>query len=593
MALNIEDYALIGDCHTAALVGNDGSIDWLCFPRFDSASMFGALLGSTDHGRWLLAPTGTVTSTTRRYDGDSFILLTRWVTRTGEVEVTDVMPHGDRRADLIRRVRGIRGTVEMHQQLRIRFGYADAMPWVRQRPSEGDNAMTAVAGPDAVVVRGPKLTATDHAHESNFTVAADETVDLSLTWYPSHRDVPQAPAVTNAIEHTKRWWKSWAKQCEITAGPYSDAVMRSLLVLRALTHEDTGGIVAAATTSLPEEWGGVRNWDYRFVWLRDASATIEALISRGFVNEVEAWRGWLLRAIAGDPGDMQIMYGLGGERELPETTIDSLPGYEGASPVRKGNGAYQQYQGDIFGSTMIALQRAREMGVEEGRFSWPLQRAIMGFVEENWQRPDHSLWEIRGPLRHFTHSRVMIWAAFDCAIKGVRDFGLDGPVERWEELRSEVRAEIEREGFDGARGTYTQYYGGEGTDAALLHLAQVGFLKPDDPRMLGTVAAIEGELMHNGLLLRYRTEGGVDGLPPGEHPFLACSFWLVEQYALSGRLDEARTLMDRLLSFSNDVGLLSEEYDTEQQRHVGNTPQALTHLALVRAAGAIERVLLQ
>lgn len=593
MALNIEDYALIGDCHTAALVGNDGSIDWLCFPRFDSASMFGALLGNTDHGRWLLAPTGTVVSTTRRYDGDSFILLTRWVTPTGEVEVTDVMPHGDRRADLIRRVRGIRGTVEMHQQLRIRFGYADAMPWVRQRPSAGDNAMTAVAGPDAVVVRGPRLTATDHAHVSNFTVAADETVDLSLTWYPSHRDVPEAPAVTNAIEHTKRWWKSWAKQCEITAGPYSDAVMRSLLVLRALTHEDTGGIVAAATTSLPEEWGGVRNWDYRFVWLRDASATIEALISRGFVNEVEAWRGWLLRAIAGDPGDMQIMYGLGGERELPETTIDSLPGYEGASPVRKGNGAYQQYQGDIFGSTMIALQRAREMGVEEGRFSWPLQRAIMGFVEENWQRPDHSLWEIRGPLRHFTHSRVMIWAAFDCAIKGVRNFGLDGPVERWEELRSEVRAEIERDGFDAARGTYTQYYGGEGTDAALLHLAQVGFLEPDDPRMLGTVAAIEAELMHNGLLLRYRTEGGVDGLPPGEHPFLACSFWLVEQYALSGRLDEARTLMDRLLSFSNDVGLLSEEYDTEQQRHVGNTPQALTHLALVRAAGAIERVLLQ
>lgn len=596
MALKIEDYALIGDCHTGALVGNDGSIDWLCFPRFDSASMFGALLGTEEHGRWLLAPVGEVTSTSRSYDGNTFLLLTRWETPTGEVEVLDFMPHGDRRADVIRRVRGIRGTVTMHQELRVRFGYADAMPWVRQatsahghenpRGNTSGHAMIAAAGPDAIVIRGPRFTAQDHSHVAEVEVSAGETFDTSLTWYPSHRDAPDAPQIDQAIEYTREWWEGWADETDCT-GDYQDAVRRSLLVLRALTHEDTGGIVAAATTSLPEQWGGVRNWDYRFVWLRDASATMEVLLSRGFTGEIEHWRGWLLRAIAGDPGDIQIMYGLGGERELTEITIDSLPGYDGATPVRKGNDAYRQYQGDIFGATMIALQKAREIGIEEGRFSWPLQRAIMHFVEENWQRADHSLWEIRGPLRHFTHSRAMIWAAFDCAIRAVREFGLEGPVERWEELREQVRAEIEANGFDEKRGTYTQYYGGEKVDAALLHLAQIGYLEHDDPRMLGTVAAIEEELLEDGLLMRYRTEDGVDGLPPGEHPFLACSFWLAEQYALSGRLTDARALMERLLGFGNDVGLFSEEYDTAQGRQVGNTPQALTHLALVRAAGAI------
>ena len=587
MALNIEKYALIGDCHTGALVGNDGSIDWLCFPRFDSASMFGALLGTKDHGRWLLAPTGDVIETSRRYDGNSFILLTRWMTTTGEVEVTDIMPYGDRRADIIRRVRGVRGSVEMHQELRIRFGYADAMPWIRQVPSAGRNAMIAAAGPDAVVVRGPRLRAQDHSHTSVFTVAAGDIVDVTMTWYPSHRQVPPPPDVDEGIRNTKLWWENWADQTP-SDGAYGGLVQRSLLVLRALTHEDTGGIAAAATTSLPEQWEGVRNWDYRFVWLRDASATMEVLISRGFTGEIETWRGWLLRAIAGDPADIQIMYGLGGERELTESTIAGLPGYEGASPVRKGNQAFEQYQGDVFGSTMIALQKAREAGVEEGRFSWPLQRAIMAFVEKCWQRADHSLWEIRGPVRHFTHSRAMIWAAFDCAIRGVRDYGLEGPVERWEKIRDEVRDEIEAKGFDQARGTYTQYYGSAGVDSALLHLPQIGYLAHDDPRMLGTVAAIEEELMHDGLLMRYRTELGVDGLPPGEHPFLACSFWLVEQYALCGRLSDATKLMDRLVGFGSDVGLFSEQYDTTQKRQAGNTPQALTHLALVRAAGAIQ-----
>jgi GH15 family glucan-1,4-alpha-glucosidase len=372
---------------------------------------------------------------------------------------------------------------------------------------------------------------------------------------------------------------------------YTDAVRRSLLVLRALTHEDTGGIVAAATTSLPEEFGGERNWDYRYVWLRDASLTLHVLLDHGYVGEADAWRTWLLRAIAGDPADVQIMYGLSGERRLEEWVIPSLPGYDGAAPVRAGNGAYTQFQGDVFGELMIALQAARAMGIDETDFSWPLQRALMTFVEDNWQRPDNGIWEIRGPERHFTHSRVMLWTAVDCAIRAVREFGLDGPVERWEQLRDEIRDEIETMGFDRDRNTYTQYYGSAGVDASLLQLAQVGYLSPDDPRMLGTVAAIEAELLEGGLLLRYRSESGIDGMPAGENPFLACSFWLVEQYARSGRLDDARTLMDRLVGFSNDVGLLSEEYDVVGDRQAGNTPQALTHLTLVRAADAIANAL--
>ena len=577
---------MIGDCHTAAMVGNDGSIDWLCLPRFDSASTFGALLGTEDHGRWLLAPVEPVLETSRHYLGRTFTLVTRWVTASGEVEVLDLMPMGDRRADVVRRIHGISGTVRMRQELRIRFGYADAMPWVRQVPEHRYHALVAVAGPDAIVLRGPQLHAEDHAHVSEFDVAEDETVDISLTWYPSHRDVPVPVDIDKAINRTTAWWTDWAADGDV-GGRYGDLVERSLLVLRALTHEDTGGIAASATTSLPEEWGGVRNWDYRFVWLRDASATLEVLLSRGFRSEALTWRTWLLRAIAGDPADIQIMYGLAGERELTELTIDSLPGYEGASPVRRGNGAFKQYQGDIFGEVMLGLQKAREIGVKEGRFSWPLQRAILSFVEDNWKRPDHGMWEIRGPVRHFTHSRAMLWAAFDCGVRAVRTYGLTGPDDRWEELRDEVREEIETKGFDQRRNSYTQYYGSPGVDASLLQLAQIGYLKHDDPRMLGTVAAIEKELLHDGLLLRYRTEMGVDHLPPGEHPFLACSFWLVEQYAFSGRLPDAIALMDRLVGFCNDVGLISEEYDTEQNRQVGNTPQALTHLALVRAAGAI------
>ena len=593
MALRIEDYALIGDCHTGALVGLDGSIDWLCLPRFDSASTFGALLGSGDQGRWLVAPVASVdgtagVSSTRHYVEDTFTLVTRWETPTGVVEVLDIMPFGDRRADVIRRITGVSGSVAMCQELRIRFDYGAAMPWMRQVPEEGGNAVVAVAGPDAIVVRGPELRASDHAHVSEFTVESGESVDIVLTWFPAHRPTPSALNVSKRIRETEKWWRSWASAT--TGAPeYADAVRRSLLVLRALTHEDTGGIVAAATTSLPEQFGGQRNWDYRYVWLRDASLTLHVLLDHGYVNEADDWRNWLLGAIAGDPEDVQIMYGLSGERRLEERELTSLPGYQGASPVRVGNGAYTQFQGDGFGFVMLALQAARQMGRDEPDFSWPVQRALMTYVEKNWRRPDNGIWEIRGQEREFTHSRIMLWAAVDCAVRAVHDFGLEGPVERWEQLRDEMRADIESRGFDAERNTYTQYYGGDGVDASLLLLPQVGYLDADDPRMLGTVAAIEQELLEGGLLLRYRTESGVDGLPAGENPFLACSFWLVEQYANSGRLDDAITLMDRLCGFSNDVGLLSEEYDVVGNRQAGNTPQALSHLALVRAADAIAR----
>ncbi|MDJ0335456.1 glycoside hydrolase family 15 protein [Salinibacterium sp. G-O1] len=593
MPLAIEDYAVIGDTHTAALVGRDGSIDWLCFPRYDSPSVFGALLGDENHGRWLIAPYATIhghhgVTATRRYIKNTFTLVTRWVTPTGEVQVTDLMPVGNRRADIVRRVKGISGSVVMHVDLRFRFDYANAIPWIRQTPDMGHHELLAVAGPDAIVIRGPKLHAEDHNHAAQFTVNAGETVDQTLTWYPSHREPPTAMRVTRRIKETNAWWQKWTSGGS-TSTEFPDAVRRSLLVLRALTHEDTGGIVAAATTSLPESFGGSRNWDYRYVWLRDASLTLHVLLDHGFVGEADTWRNWLLRAIAGDPADVQIMYGLAGERRLPEWEVPSLPGYQGAEPVRVGNGAFTQYQGDVFGEVMVALQAARRLGNDEPDFSWPVQRALMSYVEENWQRPDHGIWEIRGPERNFTHARVMLWAALDCAISAVNDFGLSGPVQRWQKLREQIRDEIESNGFDKKRNTYTQFYGSAGVDASLLQLAQVGYIAADDPRMLGTVAAIEAELLEGGLLLRYRSETGVDGLPAGEHPFLACSFWLVEQYAMSNRLDDARALMTRLVSFSNDVGLLSEEYDVGNMRQAGNTPQALTHLTLVRAADAIAR----
>ncbi|WP_025157330.1 glycoside hydrolase family 15 protein [Leifsonia aquatica] len=586
MSLPIEEYALISDCFTGALVGKDGSIDWLCLPRYDSASMFGALLGTEDHGRWLVAPADATAKSTRHYEGDTMILVTRWRTDDGEVEVTDALPMGDHRADVVRRVRGVRGSVRMQQDLRIRFGYASAVPWVRKDTAEHPSALVAVAGPDAIVVRGPVLHAADHSHHGEFTVKAGEIVDLSLTWFPSHRSTPEPPDVDRALQQTRDWWTTWAEGCSHD-GPYRDEVVRSLLLLRALTHLETGGIVAAATTSLPESFGGERNWDYRYVWLRDASLTIAVLLAHGYDDYVDHWRDWLLRAIAGDPADVQIMYGLSGERDLGERELTSLPGYQGAHPVRVGNGASTQFQADVIGEVMLALDHGRRNGDDETRFSWALQRALMGYLEEHWREPDHGIWEIRGEPQVFTHSRALVWAAFDCAVRAVERDGLDGPVVRWRTLRDEVRADIEANGFDPERRTYVQHYGAREVDASLLQLAQVGYCDWEDPRMLGTVRAIEEDLLRDGLVLRYRTEKGVDGLPPGEHPFLACSFWLVEQYARSHRLDDARRLMDRLVSLANDVGMLSEEYDVEGRSQAGNTPQALTHLTLVRAADAI------
>jgi GH15 family glucan-1,4-alpha-glucosidase len=593
MPLAIEDYALIGDCHTGALVGTNGSIDWLCVPRFDSASMFAGLLGDDEHGHWTVRPAGAERCTERHYDGDSFTLVTRWVTESGEIEVVDLMPMGGDRADIVRRVRGVRGTVRVDEVLRIRFDYAAAIPWIRQSRSERgsgefEHALIAVAGPDSVVVRGPRRHADGFAHRSSFEVSAGETVDLVMTWFAAHEPPPPMPDVDRSIAETRAWWTQWAQHLDGN-GPYAAAVRRSLLVLRALTHEDTAGIVAAPTTSLPESFGGDRNWDYRYVWLRDASLTLQALMLHGFATEAEEWRDWLLRAIAGDPADVQIMYGLGGERRLPEWEVDTLPGYFGAAPVRVGNGAYTQFQGDVFGEIMLALEQARMIGVGEDRVSWPLQIALLGHIEQNLERDDHGIWEIRGVPRRFTQSRAMVWAAFECGIRAVRDHGLPGPVERWERIRDDLRREIDDHGFNTDLGCYVQYYGGTEVDASLLTLPQIGFVEPDDPRMLGTVAAIERDLLRDGLLLRYRVESGVDGLEGGEHPFLACSFWLVQQYALSGRLSDAEQLMDRLVGLANDVGLLSEEYDTEHRRHVGNTPQAFSHLALVRAADAIGR----
>lgn len=594
----IEDYAVIGDCRTAALVGVDGSIDWFCAPRFDAASVFGALLGDAEQGRWSLRPADAAATSARSYATDTFTLVTRWVTEDGEVEVTDLMPRMERtdadgarggpvrRSDVIRRVRGVRGHVTMRQELRVRFDYAASLPWMRQVGTADAPVLLAVAGPDALVVRGPQLTPHDHRHLGDFTVSAGQTVDVQLTWFPAHLSAPPPLDVEAAIAATATWWRSWVRSCA-EPGAYDEVVRRSLLVLRLLSHEETGGIVAAATTSLPEDFGGARNWDYRYVWLRDAALTLEALMHHGFTREAEAWRGWLLRAIAGDPADVQIMYGLAGERRLPEWVVPTLPGYGGSAPVRVGNAASDQYQADIFGEVMIALDAARHAGDDDDGFSWSLQVALLGEAERHLDRPDSGIWEVRGDARHFTHSRALLWAAFDRAICAVEYDGHSGPVDRWRAIRAGLGERIERGGFDASIGAYVQYEGTTEVDAALLQLAQIGYVAYDDPRMLGTVARIEQTLLRDGLLRRYRTESEVDGVPGDENAFLACSFWLVEQYAHTGRLDDAIALMDRVLAYRTDLDLLAEQVDPRTGRQAGNTPQALSHLALVRAADAI------
>ncbi len=592
MSLPIEDYALISDCRTGALVGKDGSIDWLCLPRYDSSSVFGALLGDEEHGHWRVAPSDEKATATREYVEATFVLVTHWTTSSGELEVCDFMPHGDHLSNIVRRVRCVRGEVEVLEELRMRFGYATATPWVRRVDDGDDHMLVAVAGPDALVRRGPSIEAGERHHRSTYVLREGETADVTLTWFQSHRKPPTPIDVEAAYDQTLRWWREWASKYS-HEGPYYEEVMRSLLLLRALTDEETGGIVAAATTSLPEKFGGERNWDYRYVWLRDAALTLSAFLAHSYVSEAQSWRAWLLRALAGDPDDIQTLYGVAGERFLPERELKSLPGYQGASPVRIGNAAVSQFQGDVIGEVMVALQEARDAGVDEDAFSWPLQRALMTFVENHWDDPDRGIWEIRGKPRAFTHSRAMMWTALDRAVRAARESGLPGPVERWEKLRDHIRDEIEQHGFDPGRNTYVQSYGSHDVDASLLQLAQVGYCAPDDPKMLGTVAAIEQDLIHEGLVMRYRIDVSpdLDHLPPGEHPFLACSFWLVEQYARSGRLDDAKQLMDRLVGFANDVGMLSEEYDPSSHHHVGNTPQALTHLALVQAADWVARAM--
>ncbi len=598
MASRIEDYALLSDLHTGPLVSRTGSIDWLCFPRFDSPSVFGALLGTEENGRWLLAPdAANAVVVHREYIDGTFVLQTDWHDDGGGgvVRVTEFMPVGDRRASLVRRVQGLSGSVLMHHEIKVRFGYGTVLPWMsRMTDVQGRKVLRAVAGPDALVLRGDVLpTATDHRHSGEFTVVAGQTVDLELTWYPSHRPVPAGIDVDAALAETVKYWSDWAADCTLD-GAYAHAVRRSLLVLRALTHEDTGGIVAAPTTSLPENFGGARNWDYRFCWLRDAALTLQAMLTHGYAAEAMHWRNWLLRAVAGDPEELQIMYGLSGERNLTEAELPQLPGYENSGPVRIGNGAVEQYQADVVGEVMVALEKLRLAGGKEDHFSWPLQRALLGFAEKHLEKKDNGIWEMRGEPQYFTHSRVMMWAAFDSAVRAVRDHGMAGPVKRWKELRDRLRAEILTHGFNAEVNSFTQTYGGTHTDASLLCIPQVGFLAYDDDKMLGTVARLEQELLDasdpDALLMRYRTETGVDGLAPGEHPFLACSFWLVEQYARSGRVADAGKLMDRLVGLSNELGLLSEEYAVSEGRMAGNFPQAFSHLALVRAADALHGV---
>ena len=587
MALPIEDYALLGDRHTGALVGKDGSVDWLCLPRFDSPACFAALLGTEDHGRWLFGPVGEY-DVSRRYLEDSTVLETTFTTATGSVTLLDLMPTCDGRADLVRRLTGVSGTVRIRHEWIVRMDYGEVQPWVRRREINGEKVIVAIAGPDQLILRGPRLPRpTDHRHADEFDVVAGDELTFATTWVPSHVDDTELPPVGDGIEATIADDRAWAAQARSDV-PHAAMVRRSLLTLRSLTHEQTGGIVAAPTTSLPEDFGGERNWDYRYCWLRDAALTLESLISAGYTDEVRLWRDWLLRAVAGDPEDLQIMYAVDGGRRLPEYTLDHLPGYADSLPVRIGNGAVTQRQFDVLGEVMIALDQARVGGVETDADAWALQRQLVGDLAKNWRQPDHGIWEIRGTPQHFTHSRVMVWAAFDRAVRAVEVFDCPGPVDEWRAIRDEVREEALAKGFDEERNTFVQHYDTTEVDASLLVLPLVGFIDGTDPRMLGTITAIEQDLMRDGLLLRYRTESGVDGIAGDEHPFLACSFWLVSAYAAAGRRDEAHALFDRVCALANDVGLLAEEYDPTYDggrgRMVGNFPQAFSHLALVQAA---------
>ncbi|MDA5283246.1 glycoside hydrolase family 15 protein [Streptomyces sp. NPDC054904] len=583
----IEDYALIGDLMTSGLVGRDGSIDWLCLPRFDSAACFAALLGDQENGHWRIAPTGAADGepcTRRAYVDSSLILESYWETSDGTVKVIDFMPQRDTAPDVMRIVEGVTGRVTLHSTLRLRFDYGHVVPWVRR--SEGDRV--AVAGPDSAWFRSEPPVRTwgeENSTCSEFTVDAGEKVAFVLTWHPSHEPRPEPVDPYAALEQSLADWRAWSSQCHYE-GPYKEAVTRSLITLKGLTYAPTGGIVAAATTSLPEELGGVRNWDYRYCWLRDSTLTLGALLATGFLDEARAWRAWLLRAAAGDPADLQIMYGIAGERRIPETDLPWLRGYASSAPVRVGNAAVDQLQLDVYGEVIDSLHLARSSGLPAERHAWRIQLALLDFLEKNWRRPDEGLWEVRGPRRHFVHSKVMAWVAADRAVRTIeRDPGIPGDVERWRAIRDEVHADVCEHGYDAERGTFTQYYGSRELDAATLLIPRVGFLPPDDPRVIGTVDAVRAELGGNGLVRRYTTEGpSVDGLPGDEGAFLACSFWLVDALHMTGRGKEARELFERLLEVRNDVGLLAEEYDPVAGRQLGNFPQAFSHVGLVNSA---------
>jgi GH15 family glucan-1,4-alpha-glucosidase len=580
MALRIEDYALIGDTHTAALVGSDGSIDWICLPRFDSAACFAALLGEPQHGRWLIAPAEPVTRVTRRYRPGTLVLETEFTTASGVVRLVDCMPPVESIPNVLRQVEGVSGRVPMRMELVIRFDYGWIVPWVRRV----DGTVVAVAGPDALALHTPAdVHGEDLRTVSDFMVNAGDRVPFLLSWFPSHESPPMDLDVDTAIDDAERWWRAWSDRCTYR-GEWREAVISSLVTLKALTYLPTGGIVAAPTTSLPEALGGVRNWDYRYCWLRDATFTLYALILGGYRDEAVAWRDWLLRAVAGSPSQMQILYGVSGERRLDEQTIEWLPGYERSAPVRIGNRAVTQLQLDVYGEVNDALHQARKAGIPPDRYAWSVQGKLLEFLETAWMEPDEGIWEVRGPRQHFTHSKMMAWVAFERAVRSIERFGLDGPADRWRHLRDTIHAEVCARGYDANRGAFTQAYGSHALDASLLMMPLVGFLPATDPRVLGTVRAIERELVEDGLVLRYRTHETDDGLPPGEGVFLPCSFWLADNYALAGRTDDARALFEHLLSLRNDVGLLAEEYDPRAQRLLGNFPQAFTHVGLVNTA---------
>ena len=577
----IESYALLGDTHTAALVDRHGSLDWLCFPRFDSPACFASLLGTPEDGRWLLAPAGGEACTSRSYRNGSLILETRFETAGGAVTVIDFMPPRDAAPDVVRIVRGEGGRVAMRSELRIRFDYGSIVPWVRRT---GDGRISAVGGPDAlcfdtpVDVRGEGMSSV-----AEFEVGAGDEVPFVLTWHPSHEPPPPAVNPFLALEETDAWWAEWSGRLTYE-GPWQEAVQRSLIVLKALTYHPTGGIVAAPTTSLPEDLGGVRNWDYRYCWLRDATFTLDALVATGHTEEAVAWRDWLLRTVAGDPSKLQIMYGPRGERRLQEEELPWLAGYEGSGPVRIGNAASDQFQLDVYGEVIDSLHQGRKAGIEIDPNGWALERMLLQDLCDRWRLPDEGIWEVRAERRHFTHSKVLAWVAFDRGVKAVERFGQHGPVDAWREHRDAVRAEVLAEAWDDDRRSFTQSYGSKALDASLLILPLVGFLPASDERMASTVRAIERELVVDGLVRRYDPAEADDGLPGDEGAFLMCTFWLVDCLEQMGRRDEAHDLFERLLDLRNDLGLLAEQYDTKAGRLVGNFPQAFSHVSLVHSA---------